>query len=196
MEIIVAFCIGITLSAACGFRIFVPPLIMSIGAIYFELPLGEQFSWVATYPAMITFALATFIEILAYYIPVVDNLLDTIEIPTALAVGTMLTAATLGDVNPVLQWSVAIIAGGGVAGMTEGLTTLTRLTSTTVTGGMGNPFVSTLEALSSLVLSILALFVPILAAIVVIIVLFFAAKKIIKFARKKLSKKDSKIITK
>jgi hypothetical protein len=190
MEIIIAFCIGITLSAACGFRIFVPPLIMSVGAIYFDLPLSNQFAWVATYPAMIAFGIATFIEILAYYIPVVDNLLDTVEIPTALAVGTLLTAATLGDVNPILQWTIAIVAGGGAAGMTEGLTSVTRLTSTTVTGGMGNSFLSTTEALSSFVLSILALSVPILAGIVVIIVLSFAAKSIFKLIRKKWKKND------
>jgi hypothetical protein len=190
MEIIIAFCIGITLSAACGFRIFVPPLIMSVGAIYFDLPLSNQFAWVATYPAMIAFGIATFIEILAYYIPDVDNLLDKVEIPTALAVGTLLTAATLGDVNPILQWTVAIIAGGGAAGMTEGLTSVTRLTSTTVTAGMGNSFLSTTEALSSFVLSILALSVPILAGIVVIIVLSFAAKSMFKLIRKKWKKND------
>jgi hypothetical protein len=139
---------------------------------------------------MIAFGIATFIEILAYYIPVVDNLLDTVEIPTALAVGTLLTAATLGDVNPILQWTIAIVAGGGAAGMTEGLTSVTRLTSTTVTGGMGNSFLSTTEALSSFVLSILALSVPILGGIVVIIVLSFAAKSIFKLIRKKWKKND------
>jgi uncharacterized membrane protein len=190
MEILVSLCIGITLSAACGFRIFVPPLIMSVGAIYFDLPVGNQFAWVATYPAMITFAIATFVEIVAYYIPVIDNLLDTIEIPTALAVGTMLTAASLGEMDPVLKWAIALIAGGGVAGMTESLTTLTRATSTAFTAGMGNPIVSTMEALSSLILSILALFAPILAGIIVIIVLIFALKKIMKFLRHQWHKKD------
>lgn len=178
MEIIIALALGITLSAASGFRIFLPPLAVSLAALYGNLELSSEFAWVGTYPTVITLAVATVVEILAYYIPVVDNLLDTVEIPTAIAIGTLLTAANLGDINPLLQWSIAAIAGGGTAGIIETFTAMTRAGSTTMTGGTGNFIVATVEALSSGVLIILAFTVPFLAAALVIGLLIMALVKL------------------
>ena len=163
MDILLALCLGVALSAACGFRVFIPPFAMSLAAVYGDFELSEQFAWLGTYPATIALGIATVVEILAYYIPVIDNLLDAIEIPTAIAVGTILTGANLGDVDPVLQWTLAIIAGGGTAGVIESATTVTRLASTGFTGGMGNILLATMEALSAAILSILALTLPLLA---------------------------------
>ncbi len=187
MEIILALCLGITLSAATGFRVFLPPLAMSVAALHGDLNLASEFAWLGTYPAAIALSIATVVEILAYYLPVVDNLLDTIEIPTAIAVGTVLTAANLGDINPVLQWTIAAVAGGGSAGIIEGLTSASRLVSTGTTGGMGNFALATIEDLSSAVLSILALTLPFLAAALAIGLLIFALSRINKlvFARKR-----------
>ncbi|MEM9273625.1 MAG: DUF4126 domain-containing protein [Cyanobacteria bacterium P01_F01_bin.143] len=182
MEIIIALCLGIALSAACGFRVFMPPLAMSMAANYGDFNLSPELAWLGSYPAMIVLIVAVVVEVLAYYIPVVDNLLDLIEIPTAIAVGTVLTAANLGDINPVLQWSLAAIAGGGTAGIIESATSMTRLASTSMTGGIGNIFLATMEALSAAVLSILALTLPLLAAGLVIGLLIFAIAKLIKLS--------------
>ncbi len=181
MEIILALCLGVTLSAASGFRLFLPPLMMSLASLFGDLQLSSGFEWLGTYPAAIALGIATIAEILAYYVPVVDNLLDTIEIPTAVAIGTVLTAANLGDVNPVLQWGIAAIAGGGTAGIIETFTAMTRAASTGITGGTGNFLVATAEALSSGVLSILALTLPFLAAALVIGLLITASVKLPKF---------------
>ena len=192
MEIILALCLGVTLSAASGFRIFLPPLAMSLAANFGNLRLSSGFEWLGTYPAAIALGVATVVEILAYYIPVVDNFLDTIEIPTAIAVGTILTAANLGDIDPILQWTIAAIAGGGSAGIIETLTSMTRAASTGMTGGTGNFLVATAEALSSGVLSILALTLPLLAIGVVIGLLIFAIVKIPKFISSLWRKKQNK----
>ncbi len=183
MEIILALCLGVTLSAASGFRLFVPPLALSLAALYGDLELSSGFSWVGTYPTAIALGIATVVEILAYYIPVVDNLLDTVEIPTAVAIGTLLTAANLGEVNPLLQWSLAAIAGGGTAGIIETFTAMTRVASTGMTGGTGNFLVATAEALSSGVLSILALTILPLGVALVIGLLILAIVKLPKFIR-------------
>ena len=183
MEIILALCLGVTLSAASGFRIFLPPLALSLTALYGDLQLSSGFQWVGTYPAAIALGIATVVEILAYYIPVVDNLLDTIEIPTAVGIGTLLTAANLGDVNPLLQWSIAAIAGGGTAGIIETFTAMTRVASTGMTGGTGNFLVATTEALSSGVLSILALTILPLAVALVVGLLILAIVKLPKLIR-------------
>ena len=185
-----ALCLGITLSAASGFRIFLPPFAMSLASIYGDLELASGFQWVGTYPTAIALGIATVLEILAYYIPVVDNLLDTIEIPTAIAIGTLLTAANLGDVNPLLQWSIAAIAGGGSAGIIETFTAMTRAASTGMTAGTGNFLVATTEALSAGVLSILAILLPFLAAALVIGLLVAATSKLPKFMRARKRRKS------
>lgn len=174
MEIIIALCLGITLSAACGFRVFIPPLIMSLGAIYGDLPLSSGFEWLGTTEAAIALAIATIAEILAYYIPLVDNLLDTVQVPIAVGIGTIITAATLGHTDPVLQWTIAAIAGGGTAGMMGTLASLTRLASTGLTGGIGNFLIATIEALGSISLSILGLTFPLWTAATVVILLILA----------------------
>lgn len=184
MESLIILCTGLTLSAACGFRAFVPPLAMSIAVREGNYPVAPGFEWIGSDAALTALTVATIVEILAYYVPVVDNFLDTIEIPTVLAVGTMLTAASLGDVDPLLRWSIALIAGGGSAEIVEGFTVLTRLASTTTTAGLGNPIVSTAEAMSSATLSIMAINIPIIAAIVIAIVLYFAVNKVLKHFKK------------
>lgn len=174
MEILIALCLGVTLSAACGFRVFVPPLALSLAAIYGHFPLSEGFAWMGTTEAAIAFTIATLFEVSAYYIPFVDNLLDTIQIPVAVGVGTVITAATLGHTDPVLQWTLAAIAGGGAAGLTGTLASLTRLASTGVTGGLGNFIVATLEAVGSISLSVLGLSFPLwTAAILVVVIAIF-----------------------
>ncbi|MFM2313320.1 MAG: hypothetical protein RLZZ04_2596, partial [Cyanobacteriota bacterium] len=122
------------------------------------------FEWVGTREAAIALGIATIFEVCAYYIPFVDNLLDTVQVPVAVGIGTVITAATLGHTDPVLQWTLAAIAGGGVAGVTKTLASLTRLASTGLTGGLGNFIVATIEAISSISLSLLGLTFPLWTA--------------------------------
>ena len=171
MDLAIGMCLGVALSAACGFRIFIPPLVMSLASLSGNVTLAPGFDWIATYPALITFAIAVLLEVSAYYLPVVDNFLDTLEIPAAIAFGTAIAAANLGEVDPLLRWSLAAIVGGGTAGAIENFTSVTRLASTTTTGGLGNAILATLEVLSAITLSILALLLPLFAGVVVLLVL-------------------------
>ncbi|MCC0176021.1 DUF4126 domain-containing protein [Waterburya agarophytonicola K14] len=168
MEILIALCLGVTLSAACGFRVFLPPLVMSIGAMYGHIPLSSGFEWLGTREAAIALAIATLLEIGAYYVPFLDNLLDTVQIPIAVGIGTMITAATMGHTDPVLQWTLAAIAGGGTAGLMGSLAGLVRLASTGVTGGLGNFIVATLELVGSISLSVLGITFPLWTAAIVL----------------------------
>lgn len=179
MEIITALCLGITLSAACGFRVFLPPLAISIGAIYGDIPLSSGFEWLGTTEAAISLAIATLLEISAYFIPIVDNLLDTIQVPIAVGIGTLITAATLGHTDPVLQWTLAAIAGGGTAGIMGTLASLTRLASTGITGGLGNFLVATVELVGSISLSILGITFPLWTAAIILSLLILAVMRII-----------------
>ncbi len=174
----VSIAIGLGLAAACGFRIFVPLLLISLAGRGGHLELAQSFEWMATTPALITFGSATLVEVAAYYIPFFDNLLDTIATPSAVVAGIVATASQVTDLDPLLGWSVAIIAGGGAAGAVQGLTTVTRQISSLATGGFGNPLVSTVEAGASVVMTLLAIVVPYVAAIGALLMLFFAVKKI------------------
>lgn len=178
METMLGVFLGVGLAAACGFRIFVPLLIMSIASLSGSLTLSPEFEWIATYPALATFAIATICEIAAYYIPWLDNLLDTIAVPAATVAGTIVMASAVTEMTPLLKWALAVIVGGGVAGTVQGFTSITRVASTVTTGGVGNPVVSTAEAGSSIVMSILAIAMPAVAAVAVIVLIFFSVRKI------------------
>lgn len=170
--------IGVGLSAACGFRIFVPLLILNLAVRYDYLSLAGGFEWMGSTPALIAFASATALEVGAYYIPLVDNVLDAAAAPTSVIAGVLTTASQVADMNPLVAWSVAIIAGGGAAGSVQGLTTVTRQLSTLATGGFGNPVFSTLEAGASMVMAVVAITLPLVATAILLLLVYFAVKKI------------------
>lgn len=180
-ELAMAICLGVGLAAACGFRVFVPLFIASIALQAGWIPaanLAPGFAWVATPAAAVAFGLATLLEIGGYYVPWLDNLLDSIATPAAVIAGTLASAAFLGGMDPMLQWGTALLAGGGAAAATQVFTVTTRAASTATTGGMGNPIVSTAEAGSSIALTLLAIVLPILAAAVVLLAVVWIVRKL------------------
>lgn len=181
-QVIMGLCLGLGLSAACGFRIFVPMLFLAIGSRAGHIPLAPGFEWIGSVPAIIAFATATGLEIGAYYVPWIDNLLDSVATPAAVVAGSVVTASCLGgDMSPVLRWGLAIIAGGGTAGVVQGATVATRLLSAGVTGGLGNPVVSTAEAGASFFLALIAVLVPIAAAVVVVMLMVWVIRTLVRW---------------
>ena len=162
-DIVVSVALGVGLAAAVGFRVFLPLLVMGGAAYTGHLPLSDGLQWLATPTALAMLSVAALAEILAYYIPGVDNLLDTIATPTALVAGTIAAAAVMTDLPPIVKWTTAVIAGGGAAGVTQSVTSLLRAKSTVFTGGLGNAAVSTSEAGGALLVSLLALLAPLAA---------------------------------
>lgn len=194
VETFLSICIGIGLSAACGFRIFVPLLCLSIAAHFGadHIHLAKSFAWIGSYPAMIAFAVATLVEIAAYYIPWLDNALDSAAVPIATVAGIFVTASVVTDIDPFWRWTMAVVAGGGIAASTQLATTKARATSSLTTGGLANPVVATVEAASSTVLSVLAVIWPIVALIAVLAILAvcwmvigFVGKRVLKLFRRK-----------
>jgi len=174
MEPFLSFLVGVGLSAACGFRVFVPLLVVSIASHTGHLQLASGFVWMGSTPALIAFATATALEIAGYYVPWVDNLLDTIASPAAVIAGTITTASLVADMSPFLKWTLAVIAGGGIAGLVQGATVLTRGASSAGTGGLANPILATAELGGSLLTSLLSLVVPVLVVLAIGVLLFLA----------------------
>ena len=183
-DLIISICLGIGLAAAAGFRAFLPLLILSAAAYFEVIPLSESWQWMGSLTAIITLGIATVVEIFGYYIPWFDNLLDAIAIPLAAVAGTAVMVATVSDLNPVITWALAIIAGGGTAAAIKGNASALRLTSSATTGGMANPIVATVETGTSTVMSIAAIFVPVIAFFLVLLI-FFGIYRFYKKLRKK-----------
>jgi hypothetical protein len=160
--------VGVGLAAAAGLRVFVPLLLLGLAARAGWLPLTESFVWLASGPALTALAVATVLEVGAYYVPFLDNLLDLAAAPLAIMAGVVATAAVTTELPPVVRWSLAIIAGGGAAGLVQSLTAITRLKSSAATAGAGNPVLATLELAGSLAASIVALVLPIAALLIVV----------------------------
>lgn len=174
IQTVLSIFLGIGLAASAGFRVFLPLFVLSLATHFNVIPLNESWVWVGSFPALITLGIAMIFEIFAYYIPFVDNLLDTIATPLAAIAGTAAMASTLIDLDPMLTWGLAIIAGGGTATAMQGMTSVTRLASSIKTGGLGNPVVSTAETGTAITLSTLSIFVPIIALVFVIIIFAIA----------------------
>jgi len=175
-EALLSLAIGIGLAAATGMRVFVPLLVLGVAARLEWLPLSAGFQWLSSWPAIIALAVAAVLEIGAYYIPLIDNFLDLLAGPLAVMAGIVTTAAVITDLPPLVRWSVAIVAGGGTAGVVQTVMSVVRLKSTTLTAGFGNFIVSTFELVASFAASLIAILAPVIAIFVVIgiLVLFLA----------------------
>jgi hypothetical protein len=171
--------LAISLSAAAGFRVFVPLLVVSLAAVVGHFDLPSSLDWMETTPAAILLAAACLLEIGGYYIPWFDHALDTIASPAAVIAGTLVAGSLAPDsLGPVAQWTLAFVAGGGTAGLTKTLMNILRIGSTATSGGLANPILSTVELLAATGLSVLAVTVPALAGLLVLVLMVLAGQKI------------------
>lgn len=200
MDELTAIFAGIGLAAACGFRVFVPLFIASLGAnlgveavggVNFQDMLGAEFEWLGSTPITIALGVATVCEIGGYYIPWIDNALDAIATPAAVLAGIFISGAMLPEFigDDSLKWIVATVAGGGSAGVVQGASVLARGTSSATTGGMGNPAVSSVELGGSVMTAGLVVWVPMLAGILVCVLLFFFIRTLFRFFKNRTQSK-------
>jgi len=177
MEAIMSIMIGVALSATCGFRVFVPLLAVNIGTRAQDangqplIELAAGFDWLSSDIALMVFLVATLFEIGGYYIPWIDNLLDTVASPAAIVAGTIITASFITGMDPWLQWLLGVIAGGGAAGAVQAATVVTRAASTVTTGGLGNPIVASVETSGAFLGSALAILMAPFAIAVFVLLL-------------------------
>jgi hypothetical protein len=166
LSLLSAIAMGIGLSACCGFRVFIPMLATSLAAYFHWLPMESNLSWMGTWPAIICFGTAAILEIGAYYIPFLDNILDSIAIPLSVVAGTLVAYSIVpgSETSPLLQWGLSLIAGGASAGVIQAGTGLLRLFSTKATVGTANPVLSTGENLAAIGGSVFSFLIPVITA--------------------------------
>ncbi|WP_321827965.1 DUF4126 domain-containing protein [Maribacter dokdonensis] len=170
-DTILSIFLGVGLAASVGFRVFLPLFALSLASYFGVWELNDNWQWIGSLVAVLTLGVATLLEIFAYFIPWFDNLLDSIAVPLAAIAGTAVMVSTVADLDPVITWSLAIIAGGGTATAIKGAGATGRLASTATTGGLANPVITTVETGTATVVSVASIFAPILAAVLVIIIL-------------------------
>jgi hypothetical protein len=175
-DVLSAMALGVALAAACGFRVFVPPLVLSIAALGGYVSLSPGLSWMGSWPAVLALAVATVVEIAAYYVPWLDHLLDHLGAPLATAAGIMIAASVLGEAPPLLRWGMAVIAGGGAAAAIHLGAALTRAAVSAVTVGLGNFIVATAEAVLAVITSVLAVLAPVAALFLLAAIVLLACR--------------------
>lgn len=181
IDTLIEVMLAVSLSAAAGFRVFVPLLVLSAAAVVGHINLATDLDWVETPQALAVFAIASLLEVSGYYIPWFDHLLDFVATPAAILAGTIVTASFAPEMNPLVQWTLALVAGGGTAGLTKGLMNFLRGTSTAASGGLTNPILATIELVIATALSALAVTVPLVAGVVVLSILVIAIQRVWTF---------------
>jgi hypothetical protein len=166
-SVIASIALGLGLAAAAGLRVFGPLFGAGLAAHLGYIPLHESFGWMASLPALVAFGTATALEVVAYYVPWLDHALDAVASPAAVMAGVVASASVLVDLPPAIRWGVAIIGGGGVAGLLQALTVGLRVKSSLTTGGLANPVVATSETVGAGVMITLAIAFPVIALILV-----------------------------
>ena len=185
LETIISICLGIGLAASVGFRVFLPLFALSLSSYFNVLDLNDSWHWIGSLSALIILGVATLVEIFAYFIPYIDNLLDSIAVPLAAFAGTVIMLSTVVNLSPEMTWALAIIAGGGTAAAISGTSSAARLTSTVTTGGTGNPIVSTIETGTAFMMSLISIVFPIFAIILVILIFLIIFRFYKKFKKSK-----------
>lgn len=185
METLLSIALGLGLAAAAGLRVFVPVFGVGLAAHFAGLPLSSSLAWVGTTPALLAFGTATVLEIGAYYVPWLDHALDVVATPSAMVAGVLASAAVITDLPPLITWTVALIGGGGAAGVMQMLSVGARVKSTVTTAGLGNPVVATGESVGAIAITALALLVPVVALAVAVAVIVAGGR----FVRRRLARR-------
>jgi hypothetical protein len=185
VDVLLGIVAGLALSTAAGLRVFVPLLLTGLAARLGYLGLAPGMAWIGSDMAVLAFATATVLEVGAYYVPWLDNLLDAVGAPAAVAAGVVTTAAVTPELPPFLRWALAILAGGGTAGLVQAGTALVRLKSSLLTAGIANPAVATGELAGAVALSVLAVLAPFLAAAGAAVVISIVIRRLVRGRRRR-----------
>lgn len=179
MDFLTALAIGIGLAAASGMRVFVPVLFLAVGTKMGYVTPAEHWAWIGSWGAIAGLAVAAALEVTAYYVPFLDNLLDTVATPAAAISGAFVAAVpimgALEQVHPGVSLLTAGIVGGGTATAVQAVTVAARATSTATTAGAGNPIIASIENTVATVLSFVTLVLPFAIGAVMVLLAGFLA---------------------
>jgi len=162
--------LAVALAAAAGLRAWLPLLVAGLLSRLGVANLGASFTWLGSWPALGLLGGATVLEIAGDKIPVVDHALDAVGTFLRPLAGTLAAAATLVHIqDPLVALVVGLVVGAPIALAPHVAKSTLRGVSTGTTAGFANPLLSLVEDAVSLMITVLAFVVPILAVLLVMI---------------------------
>jgi mannitol-specific phosphotransferase system IIBC component len=174
MDVFTSVLAGFGLSAPAGLNAWLPLLITGLAARLNFIKLAAPFDMLSNTWVLLIIGLLLTIEVFADKIPAVDTINDVIHTfirPTAGGILFAAQAGMIGGMDPILGFGLGVLSAGSV----HAVKAASRPLITATTGGLGNPLVSFIEDIVAAVATILALIVPILAALIMATILGVAA---------------------
>lgn len=169
IEHVAAVLAGLGLAACAGLRVFLPLLAAGLAARFLHWELAPAVGWLSSDTFLIASGVATFLEILADKIPFLDHMLDAIQTVAAPVAGVLASVSAFFHLSPDLAWILAILGGAGVAGGVHFLAAATRVKSSVLTAGLGNPILSFVEDALAFLSTALAILAPLLLLVLFVI---------------------------
>lgn len=149
--------LGLALATATGFRIFLPMFLLSFTSHIGWVTLPQKLSWLEGETALFVLGVAMLIELVSYFIPGVDNIMDIIDTPIAVIVGFLVVFSVI-EVNSMMEWILAVVIGGIVPAVIKACKATIRGGVTLLMGGLGNGLFSIVEALASILIVVISVF--------------------------------------
>lgn len=163
MDALSAAAFGIVLAACAGLRAFLPVLSASAAAQMLPLALPDYLAWLDRPETLVLFGAATLFEFLGDKVPILDHLLDSVQLLTKPALAAIAATPFLYQLSPEYSVAVGIIVGAPLALGVHATKASVRVGSSAATGGLGNPVLSLLEDLAAVTMVVVAFFLPVLA---------------------------------
>jgi len=166
MDIFTAF----GLSASAGLNAYIPLLVVAIVARFTDwIELNNPWNTLESWWVIGVLLLLSLVEFFADKAPAVNHINDIIQTFVRPVAGAVVFAASaqVAEISPVFALIAGLLIAGGVH---TAKSVAVRPAVTATTAGTGNVPISILEDITSTVISILAIVIPVLIAALVIIV--------------------------
>ncbi|HET7461381.1 MAG TPA: DUF4126 domain-containing protein [Longimicrobium sp.] len=185
MDALSAAAFGVVLAATAGLRAFLPVFSASLAAWMTDLPLPGSLAWLEKPQTVLIFGVATLLEILGDKIPVVDHLLDGVQVLTKPVLAVLAATPFLYQLSPEYSVAIGIVLGAPLALGVHSAKATARLGSTATTAGMGNPLLSVAEDVAAVVSIVLGFLAPLLALVLMAVTIFFIARLALRVRRRR-----------
>jgi hypothetical protein len=173
---------GLTLAAPAGLNAYIPLLTVAIAEHFGWISLEKPLDVLGSPWLIALIAVLLVVEVVADKVPAVDHANDLVQTVVRPAVGGLLALSASGhaSVPPI----ILVVAGVLIAGSVHAVKASARPAVNVSTAGFGAPVVSTVEDIGALVVTVLALLAPWVAAALIVAAAVAAALVVRRWRRR------------
>lgn len=184
VDLLQSIALGLALAACAGIRAWLPFFAVGVSVRLGVLPLGESFRFLGSNTALTVFLIATFIELVADKIPVVDHALDALSAFLKPVAGMVLAASVMWTVDdPIVALALGVMVGAPAALLPHAAKATVRGVLSPLTLGLAAPVLSVIEDIIAFGLVALAILAPFVVAAGVVLFALITRR----FMRKRVS---------